>query len=49
MTLCDGRGLGPDLRPRGHRRDASPNADVATPSTTPRFWDLLFEAIASFA
>ena len=49
MTLCDGRALGPDLRPHGHRRDSKPNADVATHVDDARFWDLLFEAIASYA
>jgi inosine-uridine nucleoside N-ribohydrolase len=51
MTLCDGRGLGNDLMPRGTgRHDASePNADVAVAVDESRFWDLLFEGIASYA
>jgi inosine-uridine nucleoside N-ribohydrolase len=49
MTLCDGRALGPDLRPHVHRRDSKPNADVATHVDDARFWDLLFEAIATYA
>jgi inosine-uridine nucleoside N-ribohydrolase len=51
MTLCDGRGLGPDLRQRGTRRsDATPpNADVAVGVDDARFWDLLFEHLAAYA
>ena len=49
MTLCDGRGLGADLRPRGTRHDAAPpNADVAVAVDDPRFWDLLFESLAAY-
>ena len=50
MTLCDGRGLGPDLRPRGTRRSdaAPPNADVAVGVDDARFWDLLFEHLAAY-
>jgi purine nucleosidase len=50
MTLCDGRGLGPDLRPRAATRpDAGPpNADVAIAVDDARFWKLLFEAVASY-
>ena len=49
MTLCDGRGLGADLRPRGRRHDATPpNADVAVDVDEPRFWSLLFDALAAY-
>jgi inosine-uridine nucleoside N-ribohydrolase len=51
MTLCDGRGLDCDLRPRGPYSQGgvtTPNADVATHVDDARFWDLLFEAIASY-
>ena len=49
MTLCDGRGLGADLRPRGHRSDAaSPNADVAVAVDDERFWNLLLESLAAY-
>ncbi len=50
MTLCDGRGLGADLRPRavGRHDAATSNADVAVAVDEPRFWDLLFEAVASY-
>jgi inosine-uridine nucleoside N-ribohydrolase len=47
--LCDGRGLGPDLRPRGHRSDAAPpNADVAVAVDEERFWQLLLQSIAAY-
>ena len=49
MTLCDGRGLGADLRPRGRRSDAAaPNADVAVAVDEERFWSLLLESIAAY-
>ena len=49
MTLCDGRSLGPDLRPRGTRHDAAPpNADVAIAVDDERFWNLLLEALGSY-
>ena len=49
MTLCDGRGLGADLRPRGHRSDAAaPNADVAVAVDDERFWNLLFESLSAY-
>jgi purine nucleosidase len=49
MTLCDGRGLGSDLRPRGHRSGAArPNADVAVAVDEERFWQLLLDGIAAY-
>jgi inosine-uridine nucleoside N-ribohydrolase len=50
QTLCDGRGLGADLRPRATgRHDAQPaNADVAIAVDDDRFWDLLFDGIAAW-
>lgn len=50
MTLCDGRSLGADMRPRvTRRRDAaSPNADVAIGVDDARFWDLLFRHVAAY-
>lgn len=49
MTLCDGRSLGPDLRPRGIRTDATPpNADVAVRVDVDRFWDLFLEVLATY-
>ncbi len=52
MTLCDGRGLDAAFRPRGVYTQGgatTPNADVAVAVDEPRFWDLLFEGIASYA
>ena len=50
QTLCVGRGLGADHRPRATgRHDAQPaNADVAIAVDDDRFWDLLFDGIAAW-
>jgi inosine-uridine nucleoside N-ribohydrolase len=51
MTLCDGRSLGPDLRPRGGqpRSDAAvPNADVAVAVDVDRFWELFLDVLATY-
>lgn len=49
MTLCDGRDLTPDLRPRGGRGDATQsNADVAVRVDVDRFWDLFLEVLATY-
>jgi inosine-uridine nucleoside N-ribohydrolase len=51
MTLCDGRGLGADLRPRGsHVRGDSgaPNADVAVAVNADRFWELFLDVLATY-
>jgi inosine-uridine nucleoside N-ribohydrolase len=49
MTLCDGRMLGPDLRPRGRRHDATaPNADVAVAVDVDGFWELFLDVLATY-
>ncbi len=51
MTLCDGRGFGPDLRPRNAhvRGDAAPpNADVAVGVNADRFWELFLDVLATY-
>ena len=51
MTLCDGRGFGPDLRPRNQhvRGDAAPpNADVAVGVNADRFWELFLDVLGSY-
>jgi inosine-uridine nucleoside N-ribohydrolase len=51
MTLCDGRGFGPDLRPRNEhvRGDAEPpNADVAVGVNADRFWELFLDVLGTY-
>lgn len=51
MTLCDGRRLGPDMRPRADYarwNAASPNADVAISVDVDRFWALLLGVLATY-
>lgn len=49
MTLCDGRMLGPDLRPRGSRHDAvPPNADVAVAVDVDGFWELFLDVLSTY-
>jgi inosine-uridine nucleoside N-ribohydrolase len=51
MTLCDGRGLGPDLRPRNARvrgDAAPPNAEVAVGVNADRFWELFLDVLATY-
>ncbi len=49
MTLCDGRMLDSDLRPRGSRHDATPpNADVAVEVDVDRFWEMFLDILATY-
>ena len=52
MTLCDGRRLGPDLRPiptsLPRAEGAAPNADVAVAVDPTRFWELFLDVLATY-
>jgi inosine-uridine nucleoside N-ribohydrolase len=49
MTLCDGRHLGPDLRPfKPRTRGAEPNAEVAVAVNPKRFWELFLDVLATY-